>query len=533
MHFKNFTYFAIFCATYTFSNAQAQQKNIKSSILPVNWHYLSPDESGFYGVSADQAHKFLDSLKRTPKKITVAVIDADLNVNHEDLQGQIWKNPKPGAKGYANDINGWNFLGNKAGKNLVKTGTESFREYKRLKPRYDKVKPEQLKTTAEKQEYAYYLEARKDAKINSYLSFGNYTALITNAFRVTDSVMKDVKYNHEPIVTDVLALKIQDSAINEQYGVVSRSMYKYSENTPWKEVYAAQLAENDTIQKRIKSLDDKASPRDLIGDSPSLKDKYYGNPNLFEPESYHGTFVAGLIAAVRNNGIGIDGIADSVAIMGLRAVPDGDEYDKDIALAIRYAVDNGAKLINMSFGKYFSPNSKWVNDAINYAGKKGVLLFHAAGNEGKNVDSITVYPSGMLSTNKRADNLIRIGASTPTGDAAAISNYGANHVDVFAPGTSIRSTGLNNGYQTANGTSLSAPIVTGVAALLWSYYPNLSAKQIKSILLETVTSRKGHLTDLPGKSKKQIAFENLCSTGGIVNAYQAVKMAEALSKSRK
>lgn len=533
MYLKNITYFAIFCASFTFSNVQAQPTGSKPQNLPVNWHHLSPYDSGFYGIESDRAYRLLDSLKKTAaKKITVAVIDADLNINHEDLHGRIWNNPKPGTKGYANDVNGWNFLGNNDGQNLLKVGTESFREYKRLKPKYDNIKPEQLKTDAQKKEYAYFLEARKDAKINSYVSFGNYTALITNAFSITDSIIKTIKFTQEPKVSDILTLKIQDSVLNEQYGVVARSMYKYSESDPWKEVYAAQLAENETVQKRLKSLDDKTSPRDLIGDTPSLKDKYYGNPNLFQADSYHGTFVSGLIAAVRNNGIGINGVADSVAIMGIRAVPDGDEYDKDIALAIRYAVDNGAKLINMSFGKYFSPNSQWVNDAINYAGKKGVLIFHAAGNEGKNIDSIAFYPTALIKKTKRAENLIRIGASTPSGDAASISNYGTSNVDVFAPGVKIRSTGLDNGYQTADGTSLATPITTGVAALLWSYYPQLSAKQVKMILLASVTSRKGQFSRTPGKSKNQIAFENLCSTGGIVNAYQAIKMAEELTKAK-
>jgi subtilisin family serine protease len=529
MYFKTFTAFAVICAVHSISFAQ--EAPVKQQ-LPQNWHYLSP-KNGFYGVAADQAYLLLDSLHLKPKKITVAVIDADLNVNHEDLKGVIWKNPKPGAKGYANDINGWNFLGNKKGESLTKTGTEAFREYKRLKPRFEHVQADQLKTEAERKEYAYFRKVRAEAKINSYIKFGEYTALITNAFRVTDSVVRTTKFGHEPLVADILKLKIADSAVNEQYGVVSRSMYKYGEETPWKEVYASQLAENETIVKRIKSLDDPAGPRDLIGDRDDIKDKYYGNPNLFEKDSYHGTFVAGLIGAVRNNGIGIDGIADAVAIMGIRAVPDGDEYDKDIALAIYYAVDNGAKLINMSFGKYYSPHSQWVNDAIQYAGKKGVLLFHAAGNEGKNIDSVQIYPSALLANGKRAENVIRVGASTPDGQAALISNYGAANVDIFAPGTSIRSTGADNGYQSANGTSLSAPVVTGVAALLWSYFPQLSTAQVKTILLQSVTSRKGQWSTKPGKAKEQVQFDELCSSAGIVNAYQAVKMAQQMQKAKK
>ncbi len=505
----------------------------KNQNLPANWHYLSAEKSGFYGVNAEKAHQFLDSLKLMPKKVTVAVIDADLNINHEDLKKRIWTNPNPGNKGYSSDLHGWNFLGNKDGSMLSKTGTEAFREYKRLRPKYENVKAEAIKSKAEKKEYAYFLHVRKEARINSYVQFGAYLKVISDSFVTIDSLVKHTKFDHPPTVADIIALKIQDSKLQEPFRVVSSSMYKYSATDPWEKVLAAQVAESSIAMKRINSLDDKATPRDLIGDKPQLKDKYYGNATLYDPESYHGTFVAGLIAAERNNGIGIDGIADSVAIMGIRAVPDGDEYDKDVALSIYYAVDNGAKLINMSFGKYISPNSKWVNDAIKYAAKKDVLLFHAAGNDGKNIDSTMIYPSGMQTAKKRIPNLIRVGASTPTGDAAAISNYGSKNVDLFAPGTSIRSTGLNNGYQTANGTSLSTPITTGVAAMLWSYFPELKAKDIKNIMMATVTSRKGIQTTRPGKGKVKTEFDNLCVSGGIVNAYQAVKMAHQLSTIKK
>jgi cell wall-associated protease len=533
MSFKKNCYSIFLISLPAFCLAQVQPLTSKKQTLPSNWHYLSAEKSGYYGVNAEQAHQFLDSLQLKPKKITVAVIDADLNINHEDLKERIWKNPNPGAAGYANDLNGWNFLGHNDGRMLIKTGTEAFREYKRLRPKYENIKADAIKKKAEKEEYAYFLHVRKEAKINSYVQFGAYLKAISDAFVTIDSLVKSTKFDHQPKVADVLALQIEDTRLKESFRVVSSSMYKYRESDLWEKVLAAQVEESSIAMKRINSLDDKAVPRDLIGDKLQLKDKYYGNATLYDPESYHGTFVAGLIAAERNNGLGIDGIADSVAIMGIRAVPDGDEYDKDVALAIYYAVDHGAKLINMSFGKYISPNSKWVNDAIKYAAKKNVLLFHAAGNDGKNIDSVMIYPSGMQNAKKRIPNLIRVGASTPSGDAAAISNYGVNNVDLFAPGTSIHSTGLNNGYQTANGTSLSAPITTGIAALLWSYFPELKATDIKNIMMATVTSREGVITTKPGKGKNKTEFEKLCASGGIVNAYQAVKMAHQLSMVKK
>ncbi|SHF97538.1 S8 family serine peptidase [Pedobacter caeni] len=532
MYPNRFIPFAFLCLAPSLYS-QAQEVPAKKQELPQNWHLLSPAKSGFYGVSNNEAYQFLDSLNIKPTKITVAVIDADLNVNHEDLKARVWKNPKPGSKGYPNDLNGWNFLGNKDGRNLLKTGTEAFREYKRLRPRFEKVQASSLKTAAEQQEYAYFLKLRKEVKIGAYIKFGAYLQQISDAFVAVDSFVRASKPANEPRTSDILALKIEDPKLSDAYKIVQGSMLKFKEESLWKEALAATVKESEVANERIKSLDDKAVPRDLIGDTYTLKDKYYGNANLYEAEVYHGTFVAGLIGAVRNNGIGIDGIADSVAIMGVRAVPDGDEYDKDVALAIRYAVDNGAKLINMSFGKYISPNSEWVNDAVKYADKKGVLLFHAAGNEGLNVDSVSIYPSGMESATKRAANLIRVGASDASGTAASISNYGATQVDLFAPGINITSTGLNNGYQTANGTSLSTPIVTGVAALIWSYFPKLSAREVRRIILASVTSLKDNVGPVPGKGKRQVSFGQLSVTGGIVNAYQAVKMAQKSSQSKK
>jgi len=215
--------------------------------------------------------------------------------------------------------------------------------------------------------------------------------------------------------------------------------------------------------------------------------------------------------------MGTDGIADSVAIMGIRAIPDGDEYDKDVAMAIRYAVDNGAKIINMSFGKYLSPKREWVDRAIHYAASRGVLMVHAAGNNGKNLDSIQIFPSGLRKA-RRCPLFIRVGASGPDGKAAAISNYSSKQVDVFAPGMRIYST-VPGGYHIADGTSLAAPVVSGLAALIWSYFPSLGP---------------GDVVDIIRKSVRPVAgMEKLCATGGIVNAYEAVKIASERVKNKK
>ncbi len=264
-------------------------------------------------------------------------------------------------------------------------------------------------------------------------------------------------------------------------------------------------------------------------DYRDLKDRYYGNADLTGDPYFHGTHVAGIVGAVRDNGIGMDGIADAVKLMGIRVVPNGDEHDKDVALGIRYAVDNGAHIINMSFGKPVSPERKWVEDAIRYANKKGVLIVAAAGNDRTDVDKKPHYPTPFYikgKGRKRAPNMISVGASGPVEKllVAPFSNYGKNTVDVFAPGMFIYSTMPDNGYRSLQGTSMAAPVVSGIAAVLKSYYPHLKAKEIKAIIEASVQKVESPVT-VPGNTGRAPLSE-ISRTGGIVNAYEAVKLAE-------
>ena len=268
-----------------------------------------------------------------------------------------------------------------------------------------------------------------------------------------------------------------------------------------------------------------------------FSDRFYGNNDVMGPGPMHGTHVTGIIAAQRNNGVGIDGVADHVKVMTLRVIPDGDEYDKDVALAIRYAVDQGAKVINMSFGKSFSPEKKWVDSAVHYAELKDVLLVHASGNEGENVDEKENFPSPLLTQwHSKASNFITVGASSDIriekSIAADFSNYGKEMVDVFAPGVKIYSTiPGGNQYGNLNGTSMSSPVVAGLAALLRSYYPELSAPEIKKIIESTVSKPDSLMNCfLPGDKNKKIPFNILCKSGGIINAYNAVKVANETKK---
>jgi cell wall-associated protease len=291
-------------------------------------------------------------------------------------------------------------------------------------------------------------------------------------------------------------------------------------------------------ERKAESLDipPPSYRKDIVKDNyQDFNDRYYGNNDIMAEHPSHGTHVSGIIAAARNNGVGMDGVAENVRIMVLRAVPDGDEHDKDIALAIHYAVDHGAKVINMSFGKSFSPQKKWVDDAVRYAQSKDVLLIHAAGNDGKNIDSAENYPNQEFADTKTiAQNFITVGASgdKETGGLAAdFSNYGKNKVDVFAPGVKIYSCipgGNTYGFQ--QGTSMASPVVAGIAALLRSYYPQLTAEQIK-LCIESSAIKIEEKVKKPGTEEEE-NFTSLCKSGGIVNAYEAVKIA-AITKSEK
>ena len=276
-------------------------------------------------------------------------------------------------------------------------------------------------------------------------------------------------------------------------------------------------------------------PRSIIGDDlNNLAEVGYGNNDVIgiDTDNFHGTFVAGIIAAKRDNDIGIDGIANDVQIMALRTVPDGDEYDKDVANAIRYAVDNGPKIINMSFGKGYSPNKKYVDEAVRYAEKNNVLLVHAAGNAGDNIDEVPNYPTKKLNEKEIATNWLEVGASSWGDDnqlAASFSNYSHKTVDLFAPGVQIYSTAPGNKYDESQGTSFASPVTAGVAAMLLSYYPHLSPVDIKDILMQSTRKFDGLMVIKPGTKDKEVDFAKLSVSGGIVNAYEAVKLAESRS----
>lgn len=510
----------------------ASEVNESPKTAPTDWHHLSSD-SEFIGAGTEKTYSEILSNRTPSKKVIVAIIDSGTDIEHEDLAGNIWVNedeiPENGIdddkNGYVDDIHGWNFIGGKDGRNVDKDTYELTRVYLKLREKFIGKTPSDL-STQEQKDYDYYQtikaefeEKRAEAKAN-FENLQNIKEAIEgakNIFKVSsiDSVSNkelELNYNDGPyrkqakqVIKYFRDLDVNEEDINDAYKQFDK-MYNYAYNPEF-------------------------NPRDIVGDDfEDLENRFYGNNDVEGPRSDHGSHVAGIVGAIRNNDLGMNGIADYVSLMIVRTVPDGDERDKDVSNAIRYAVENGADIINMSFGKAYSPRKFYVDEAFKYADENDVLLVTGAGNSAENIDSTFSYPNKFYEDGGMMQNFLSVGASSWMGDsllAADFSNYGTR-VDLFAPGVDIYSSTPDDTYESFDGTSMASPAVAGAAALLMSYYPDLTAQQIKTILLETVT-KPSNIVYKPG-SDQGIPFSNLSSTGGILNIFEAFKLAETKSE---
>lgn len=492
-----------------------------------NWQNMDLQKDSVFGISVEKAYSELLKDKKS-KPVVVAIIDSGVDTAHEDLKSTLWVNLKEkrgngkddDKNHYIDDINGWDFIGSSKGNvdydnleltRLVRAGqarfanpaadTNGLYQYKQLRAKYDQEVDEAKKTL-----------------------YG-----ITRFKGMLDTVV--AKINKEnPTAADFQAFNA-DNPVEEQIKqVMSQQLLRYPDYKTFK------ASELDRAYDHFKEQADYQlnldyDPRAIVGDNyANVDEHYYGNNDVTGPDADHGTHVAGIIGAVRNNNLGINGVADNVLLMSVRTVPNGDERDKDVANALRYAVDNGAKVINMSFGKPYSPNKKAVDEAVKYAVSKDVLLVHAAGNDGQNTDSVANYPNRNYLGGGIADAWIEVGASGPNDDEtlpASFSNYGKNAVDVFAPGVAIYSSVPGSKYDYHDGTSMAAPVVTGLAALIRSYYPKLTALQVKDIILKSVVKVEHPVAIGGGEDgePKQVQMTELCKTGGVVNAYKALQLA--------
>ncbi len=520
----------------------AQLMIADSSSLPAQeWLVMDPVEDKMQGVSAEKTYKTL--LKgKSSKTVTVAVIDSGVDIDHEDLQGKIWINEDEiegngiddDKNGYVDDRYGWNFIGGKKG-NVEQDTYELTRLYVELKQKYDGIEEKKVKKK-NRDEYAQWVKVKMDfekTRDKAEQQYGFYKSLQSNITRY-NNLLKAYLDVEKLAIEDLEKINTQDSTVLAARGMIGMIFQNVGPEADFG-LLAEELEEAvEYFGNQVHyAYNTEFDPRDIVGDDyKDLYEQGYGNNDVKGHDPSHGTHVAGIIAANRDNGIGINGIVSDVKIMVIRAVPDGDERDKDVANAIIYAVDNGAQVINMSFGKSYSPGKEAVDKAVKYAEEKGVLLVHAAGNSSKNIDKGKNFPTKKYTESSSASNWLEIGASS-WGDnenfVGSFSNYGKETVDVFAPGVQIYSTTPGDTYKSYDGTSMAAPATSGVAALLMSYYPELSAFQVRDIIKKS--SRKFDNLEVvkPGKDNEKVNFNELSITGGIINAYEAVKMAEALS----
>ena len=499
-----------------------------------NWYLYDPATDHVPGIGLFRAQRELLARRVPARTVVVAVIDNGVDTTHSALRPQMWANPReiPGngrdddGDGYVDDIRGWNLIGGKNGRNvdhdtyeltrLAAACSDTMGGQRRLPQSYRDRCPQLISEFIRKRgeleqsmgnvRQIEGLMAQINPRLQRALGTDSLTAAKVAALQTANDTLRQAKQLFLRLAAQGLTAKVVEDA---------------------KKSFEGQLQYGFNL-----SFD----PRPIVGDDyPDTLIKNYGNSDVIGAGAMHGTHVAGIIGGLAT-AQGATGIAQSVRIMALRTVPDGDERDKDIALAIRYAVDHGAQIINMSFGKGHSPYKNLVDAAVRYADSKGVLMVHAAGNEGAAAGQQPSFPTPFYLDGGRARNWIEVGASSWKGTdslAASFSNYGREQVDVFAPGEDINSTVPGNRYEKESGTSMASPVVAGVAALLMSYFPTLSSADVKRIIVESSTKYAEQMVVRPGDgSGPQIRFGDLSAAGGIVNVYNAVLMADKLTGAR-
>ena len=485
---------------------------------PDAWQLLDLDEDRVPGVSATRAYRELLAGRTPQRSVIVAVIDGGVDTAHVDLRERLWRNADETAgngvdddgNGYVDDVYGWNFIGGADGQNVEHETLEVTRLHA------DCLEGEPSTTRWSCPEIAQAYDERR-MEVEQTLQ---QIQQIDAALQVMVPMLREALGGAEPNAENVEAL--QPTTPNVQQ---ARSVFLQLDAAG---ITPEDLAEAQESYEGLLTygLDTEFETRHIVGDDlEDGSERLYGNADVMGPDASHGTHVAGIIGAVRDNGIGIDGIAP-VQLMTLRAVPDGDERDKDVANAIRYAVDNGAHIINMSFGKAFSPRKSLVDEAVRYADERGVLMIHAAGNDGEDLETETNFPNRAYEGGGQASNWIEVGAANWSVEslAAQFSNYGRTRVDVFAPGVDILSTVPGSEFEREDGTSMAAPVVSGVAAMLMAYFPDLSAPEVRRIILDSSVKYVDQTVPQPG-SGEPVPFGVLSVTGGVVNAYEAVRRA--------
>lgn len=507
-----------------------------------NWFHQDFQKTGIYGVGTESALEFLESKKIKPHTVIVGILDSGVEIDHEDLKGNIWINPgeKDGngkdddKNGFVDDIHGWDFCVDANDKDYEKDSYEATRVTELYEEKFNSGNKSVDIANMKKMpnEYQTYLKARSSWAAKYFNAKINVETVESESDKIVEFLNELKAYAKTGKITQdyVQSLPVTNENEKEKNSQVQFILDNNPEFVGLTMDEIIVKAKDEFSQNKSDYEKDLKYAYNLTYDPSKgkLNKKNYGNNEVEGPNAFHGTHVSGIIAATRNNDKGMNGIAGGlVKIMSVRTVPDGDERDEDVANAIRYAVDNGAKILNMSFGKPFSPNKEKVYEAIKYADSKGVLMFHAAGNDDKDLDYQTNYPSNFRDNEMEtlAKNWITVGASTadPENLKASFSNFGTVKVDIFAPGTEIYSTIPDQKYRYAQGTSMASPVAAGCAALLWAYFPELTSQQVKEILFETVNVSDKQMTI--GEESDERNFDQLSQTGGVIDVNKAVRLA--------
>jgi subtilisin family serine protease len=496
-----------------------------------NWQNLDLKTDNVFGISTEKTYKeLLKDKKHVP--VLVAVIDGGVDINHEDLKQVIWTNPAEVAgnnadddkDGYIDDLHGWDFIGSSKG-DVHYDNLELTRLVRLYNTKFANTDTAAL-TGKDLTDFKAYGLMKID--LDKQLQKAQKTYDIINRFSGLLDAMLPKLNNPNPKLDDFKNYNPDNDGEAYVKRILVSAIGDYKDLADFREQEI-----NGSLKHFKEQLDYHLNidfdPRSIVGDNyTDSNERFYGNTDVAGPDADHGSHVAGIIGAVRTNNLGVMGVANDVMIMSVRTVPTGDERDKDVANAIRYAAANGAKVINMSFGKGYSFDKKAVDDAVRFAMSKDVLIVHAAGNDNKNTEVDNNFPTRVYEDKTEAKGWIEVGASSLKDDEtlkASFSNYGKTSVDVFAPGVKINSTTPNSTYTEHDGTSMASPVVAGLAALIRSYYPKLSAIQVKEIILKSVVKIDHKIIIKNGDEKKKVAFEDLCVSGGVVNAYNALKLA--------
>jgi cell wall-associated protease len=556
---KNFKYLItlLFISSYIYC-----QTSSLDEIILQKWYQKDFSQNKIPGISLEKFYQIEKGKKTSAKKIIVAVLDSQIDLYHEDLKSSIWVNikemPNNGIdddkNGYIDDIHGWDFLGTKKGGYMVYENYEYVRYVREFSNKFQDKKREEIQEK-DIEDYDEYQRALKfyEAKNKYYKNWHKSLVFNVSMYKKVKDTLKHFfpkeDYTIRQLDSIYKTYKINDKKYRQRRddndqdigALISYMINNFQVKQFAIEDIKGQEAQLDSVIEKNLNID--FNERKLIGDNPNQLEKGYGNNKIgasilgIQLINEHSTKVSSIIGANRKNNIGINGFSDNIAIMPLHISASGDEHDKDITMAIRYAVDNGAKVINMSIGKEFSLKQEWVSDALKYAEQHNVLVIHSAGNDGFNVDENPYYPSDVVydGTGEVSNNFINVGSISQKLDGtfvSSFSNYGKKNVDLFAPGESIYTTVPENKYDFDSGTSLAAPMVSGTAALIWLYYPNLSVQEVKKIILDSGTAYDLEVI-VPGTKDKKVKFSELSKSGKVVNVYNAMQMAEKVSKSKK